>query len=542
MGSKTHCKALVYWGMAQARRPQARKERLIKTPADYLERIEGIHQVGGSRQLEATLGAAAALAVRIANPLFEANRRMIQESRMPEFYKNFMGSSRNKVAMKAVRLSEWAGMRAQHLLSDHLAQLGELDRGLLKAMFNKQYIKSVSTVRNHLTRSTATSALTGIDGVGIISILNNHVGAGLVEMNFLGEVGGIKQQTSATRALVLLHEAAHVDFPRLQKNFDPTPGRLSPDRSREEQIIEDINTWSLSAVATGPINAAAKTAINENWADALASMIMLKEYPGNPSVLRTVEKMAQERQRFADEHNAKGLTHPNAACGFAMGRVLKMKDRLPDMSADEIRKEAIRIASDAYLDMVESLDPNVSPEIKKVREMRIEGLKPDRTLDTGQIVMCLSDMQIEQVADNLKNHPTFELIKYDWNWFRDRYSNQVGIVSKELEVYGSDPEKLRELSRFDWHLSQVKPFALHYGDLVHDGRSPAPHGMSQDVFEQRLGVAKSFAGEWDRATKNVTRAINVYDRELTTQFESKAEPAFRLTQDRAAMPKRAINP
>lgn len=531
---------LLYWGMEGVRGPQAHRGRRVKTPADYLERIEGIHQVGGSRHLESVLGAAATLAGRIANPLVMANQKMFRDSRMPGLYKDFMGATRHKIAMKAIGVAEWAEIKAQNLLSDHLIQLGELDRGLLRAMFNKQYIKSVPQVNNHLTRSMPTSVLVGLDGVGSISILNDHVGAGVTEMKFLGNLGKLEQQTSATRAIVLLHEAAHVDFLRLPRRFDPTPGRLSPDRAKEKKLIEDINTWSLSSVSVGRSNAAAKSAINENWADALASMIMIKENPDNPSVLKVIEKMALERQRNGSRCHAKGFIDPNAACGFAINRVLAIKDRLPVMTADEVRQEAIRIASDAYLDMVESLDPNNSPEIKTIREIRLEGLVPDRNLDTGPVMMYLSDMSIEQVPGNLKNHPAFELIKYDWQWFQVRYPDQVGIITREVEIYGKDPEKLRHLMRFHEYLGHTKPFALYYGDLVHDGRVSDHQGMSKDVFEGRLAVAKPFAAEWDRATKNVAQFMNMYDRKLAEQFES--TPGFTFSrQDRPVMPKHWIN-
>ena len=482
------------------KKPQARRGLGVRTPADYLERLDGIRQVGGSRMLEHTLGSTSALARRAAWPMINANIRL-QNSNLPNLVKQTIGGSSDAMITAAFRLSEWADKTAGKYLSRHMEDLDRLDSGLLKSIARNGYLSGVPEVRNHVTKNMVTGVISSVDGVGRISMTNNYDG-GMAAFD-TPKTRSAFGTNKWVRALILCHEAAHVEFNRIETPFNPSPGSLIPDdQAQEIAAVRAINQWGIHEINTGGIASKfARSALNECHSDALSAMVILKESNLDPEALRAVADMARLRETHRTFNLENGRRDEHDGGGLAMRRVLEIKDQLANMTPEQVRDKATRIASDAYLAMAVAAGEEQS-------KFFLTGLCPDTTLDTGRIVVDMSDKTVINLPPSLTKHPAYPLLAYDTAWYKERHLEKVGSLTRSIGAWGEDLSVMRKEQASLNIIASERPLVMHRGDIEFPDSTPEPKGMSQDVFQGRLAIARGFVKEWDQARSVTLSATN----------------------------------
>lgn len=271
------------------------------------------------------------------------------------------------------------------------------------------------------------------------------------------KLNGEGAQRTLARWQVLLHEAAHCEFPRLQDPFRPTQGRW-PGRA-----VDVFNTWVASNVTRRRTDF--RAVLNECFADVYGAMMLL-DYAGHSddaqSVLAQVLGLRVEDRERADAEMETladawlpGTIADVHATDFALQRALEDRAAWEGQSPEVLRDLACQYASDGLLDFIDPqrLTPTGYPIGLMLCEELGSSLSTHASL-TGYEAE-LADLWISKIRggnpekylkDSLATHPAGPLLERAWHWMKPRLEEQFLQYGDAFEA---------QVARFDMEATKV---------------------------------------------------------------------------------------
>ena len=226
------------------------------------------------------------------------------------------------------------------------ALLEKVDTTLLARLYRAGFLSAVPAVEQVDATQSYDFANSAAGWKGRVGIASNHRGERVGD--FLPHNPAHSPTANTlSRWMVLLHEAAHCEWEQVNCVFDPSPGRCTPEE------IEVLNTWVFAGVEADWGN---RTWLNECFADTYACMMLLEATNHDKESCALVEDVIKMRLAHREEDAAAPIGHGRGKGHFtdrAMARMLEQRHAWKGQPAEQLKRLAIRYASDGLLDLAE---------------------------------------------------------------------------------------------------------------------------------------------------------------------------------------------
>ena len=270
-------------------------------------------------------------------------------------------------------------------------------------------------------------------------------------------------QRTIARWQVLLHEAAHCEFPLIELPFCPTEGQWS------EPSVEIFNQWVGANITRRRSDF--RSVLNECFADVYGAMMLLHytdHSPATQEVLDQILVLRTEDRVRADEEMASladawlpGTVADVHATDFALKRALTERDAWKGQPPQVLLRLACQYASDGFLDFIH----------------------PDRMTQTGYPIggmLCeelgsserqhasltgyeafLADLWVSKIRggqpeqylqEKGQSHPAGAMLEQAWQWMKPRLEEEFAHSPEGFEY---------AVSRFDARATSVVHKAVY---------------------------------------------------------------------------------
>lgn len=331
------------------------------------------------------------------------------------------------------------------------------------------------------------------------------------------ELNGQGNHRTLARWQVLLHEAAHCEFPLMEAPFCPTEGQWS------DQAVEAFNQWVASPVTNRRSDF--RSVLNECFADVYGAMMLL-HYTGHASdtqaILNQVLAVRVEDRQRADEEMASladawlpGAVADVHATDFALKRALDDREAWKGLSPQVLRQLACQYASDGLVDFIDPKrhTPSGYPiggmlceELGSAERLRASLTGYEAVLGHLWVSKIRGGDPEKHLRDVLGAHPAGPMLEHAWQWmkprledvfaqFPDGFDEQVarfdfkatGLVHQNVYACFKRFSSAHSRAVRDVAVQEKRAFGALQDELRQWGKSPAPM-PEPPVFRARRGL------------------------------------------------------
>ena len=350
----------------------------------------------------------------------------------------------------------------------------EIDQKLLNRVYNLSYISSPIDTREmgqedhalvefgpHVYRPTRNKAE--------IRTLGNAQGQ--ID-SFLETTQNSSTLKTFSRWFTLLHEAAHVEYLKLNHPFTPK----NANEILSEESVAAFNRQIFSPLNNHP----ARSILDECFADCYGAMVLLEISGHHLDALETIHLIKEERAalRLKDEKEDEAdyirgsdmLGVREHTTDFALHRMLKDKANWKGKSPTDLKILAAQYSSDGFMDIVDLNRVAGKSHYSAGKYARWDAF----TIDQSELLNVVSSffslrVEGENIQEALQTfdqtHPKTILMASIWKHLEDYVEDYLKDALSDVEEVGGKPGKQKKLDHLEnyWEINQEK--VLRHPDI-----------------------------------------------------------------------------